>query len=72
MYISKNYISMQNLKYSIQLIGLGYAGRPFLTMARMEHRQGGNLVPVGREVIRRHSLELKKLKKHPNKYRTPI
>jgi hypothetical protein len=55
MYTSKNYISMQNLKYSMQLMDLGYAGRPFLTMAQMEHRQGGNLVSMGGEVIRRHS-----------------
>jgi hypothetical protein len=55
MCISKNYISMQNLKYYIQLMGLDYTGGPFWTMARMEHRQGGNLVPVGGKVIRRHS-----------------
>ena len=37
---------MQNLKYSILLMGLGNTERPYLTMARMEDRQGGNLVPV--------------------------
>ena len=46
---------MQNLKYSILLMGLGNAERPYLAMARMEDRQGGNLVPMAREV-RRHSL----------------
>jgi hypothetical protein len=55
MYISKNYISIQNLKYSIQLMGLGYTGWPFLTRALMEYHPGGNRVPVGGEVIRRHS-----------------
>jgi hypothetical protein len=30
---------MQNFKYSIQLMGLGYARRPFLTMTQMEHRR---------------------------------
>jgi hypothetical protein len=30
---AKNYISMQNLKYFIQLMDLGYAGWPFLSMA---------------------------------------
>ena len=53
MYICKNYISIQNLKYSILLMGLGDAERPYLTMVRMEDRQGENLVPVAREV-RRH------------------
>jgi hypothetical protein len=33
---------MQNLKYSILLMGLGDAEQPYLTMARMEDRQGGN------------------------------
>ena len=45
---------MQNLKYSILLMGLGNAERPYLAMARMEDRQGGNLVPMAGEV-RRHS-----------------
>ena len=45
---------MQNLKYSILLIGLGDAERLYLAMARMEDRLGGNLVPVAEE-IRRHS-----------------
>jgi hypothetical protein len=36
-------------------MGLGYAGRPFLTMARTKHHQGENLVPMGGEVICRHS-----------------
>jgi hypothetical protein len=46
---------MQNLKYSIKLMGLGYAGRFFLTMVRMEHRQGEKLVSVDGEVIHRRS-----------------
>jgi hypothetical protein len=54
MYTCKNHISMQNLKYSMLLMGLGNAGWPYLAMARMEVRQGGNLVPVAGEV-RRHS-----------------
>ena len=62
---------MQNLKYSILLMGLDNAERPYLAMSRMEDCQGVNLVPVTRE-LHRHSLSLKKLKKHPNKYRTPI
>jgi hypothetical protein len=40
-------------------------------MAQMEDRHGGNIVRVAVEV-RRHSSLLKKLKKYPNKYRTPI
>jgi hypothetical protein len=43
-YICKNYISTQNLKYSILLMGLGDAERPYLAMARTEDRQSGNLV----------------------------
>ena len=35
-------------------MGLGEAERPYLAMARMEDRQGGNLVSVAGEV-RRHS-----------------
>jgi len=35
-------------------MGLGNAERPYLAMARMEDRQGENLVPVAGEV-RRHS-----------------
>jgi hypothetical protein len=35
-------------------MGLGDAERSYLAMARMEDRQGGNLVPVVGEV-RRHS-----------------
>ena len=54
MYICKNYISTQNLKYSILLMGLGNAERPYLAMARMKDRQGGNLVPVA-EKVRRYS-----------------
>ena len=53
-YIYINYISTQNLKYSILLMGLGNADRHYLAMARMEDHQGGNLVPVAGEV-RRHS-----------------
>ena len=52
MYICKNYISAQNLKYSILLMGLGNAEQPYLAMARMEDHQGGNLVPVASEVRR--------------------
>ena len=52
-------------------MGLGNAERPYLAMARMEDRHGGNLVPMAGEV-HHHSSSLKKLKKHPNKYRTPI
>ena len=37
---------MQNLKYSILLIGLGDVERPYLTMVRIEDRHGGNMVPV--------------------------
>ena len=54
MYICKNYISTQNLKYSILLMGLGDAERPYVAMARLEDHQGGNLVPVAGKV-RRHS-----------------
>ena len=54
MYICKNYIRTQNLKYYILLMGLGDAERPYVAMARMEDRHGGNLVPVAGEV-RRHS-----------------
>ena len=36
-------------------MGLGDAERPYLAMARMEDRQGENLVPMGEEV-QRHSL----------------
>ena len=54
MYIRKNYIIMQNLKYSILLMGLDDAEWPYLVMTRMEDRHGGNLVPVAEEV-RRHS-----------------
>jgi hypothetical protein len=35
-------------------MGLGDVEQPYLTMARMEDRQGGNLAPVAGEV-RRHS-----------------
>jgi hypothetical protein len=45
---------MRNLKYYILLMGSGNTGRPTLAMARMEDRQGGNLVAVAGEV-RRHS-----------------
>jgi hypothetical protein len=45
---------MQNLKYYVLLMGLGDAERSYLAMARMEDRQGGNLVPVAGKV-RRHS-----------------
>jgi hypothetical protein len=45
---------MQNLKYSILLMGLGNVERPYLAMARMKDRQGENLLPVAVEV-RRHS-----------------
>jgi hypothetical protein len=38
MYICKNYISTQNLKYYILLMGLGNAKRPYLAMVRMEVR----------------------------------
>jgi hypothetical protein len=58
MYICKNYISTQNLKYFILLMSLDDAERPYLAMARMKDRQGENLVPVAREV-RRHSSQLK-------------
>ena len=54
MYICKNCIRTQNLKYSILLMGLDDAERPYPAMARMEDRHGGNLVPVAGEV-RRHS-----------------
>jgi hypothetical protein len=50
MYICKSYISMENLKYYILLVGLGNAGRRTLAMARMEDHQNGNLVPVPAEV----------------------
>jgi hypothetical protein len=46
MYICKNYISTQNLKYSILLMGLGDAKRPYVVMARMEDHQGRNEVPM--------------------------
>jgi hypothetical protein len=58
MYICKNYISTENLKYYILLMGLGNTGWLTLAMARMEDRQSGNLVLVPREV-RHHSSELK-------------
>jgi hypothetical protein len=35
-------------------MGLGDTERPYLAMEQMEDHQGGNLVPVAREV-RRHS-----------------
>jgi hypothetical protein len=54
MYICKNYISTQNLKYFILLMGLGNAERPYLVMARMKDRQGENLVPMAGKV-RHHS-----------------
>jgi hypothetical protein len=54
MYICKNYINTQKLKYYILLMGLGNTGRPTLAMAQMEERQDGNLVPVPGEV-RHHS-----------------
>jgi hypothetical protein len=56
--IYANYISMQNLTYSILLMGLGDEERPYFAVARMEDRHGRNLVPVA------------ETKKHPNKYRT--
>ena len=52
---AKKYISTQILKYSILLMGLGDAERPYLVMARMEDCQGGNLVPVAEEVRRNSS-----------------
>ena len=55
MYICKNYISTQNLKYSVLLMGLSDVEWPYLAMVRMEDRQGGKLVPVAREVRRRSS-----------------
>ena len=33
-------------------MGLGDVERPYLAMARMEDRQGGNLVPVAEEIHR--------------------
>ena len=39
-------------------MGLGDAERPYVAMARMEDRQGGNLVLVAREV-RHHLTSLK-------------
>jgi hypothetical protein len=54
MYICTNYISTENLKYYILLMGLRNMGQPTLAMARMEDRQSGNLVPVPGEV-RHHS-----------------
>jgi len=41
--------------------GSGAAERPYLTVARMAERQGGNLIPVAGEVRHRSSY-LKKLK----------
>jgi hypothetical protein len=55
MYICKIYISTQNLKYSILLMGLGNVERPYLTMARIKDRHGGNLVPVAGEVCHHSS-----------------
>ena len=46
MYICKNYISTQNLKYSTLLMGLGDAEQPYLVVARVEDRHSGNLVSV--------------------------
>jgi len=43
---------MQNLKYSILLMGLGDAERPYLAVVQMKNHHGGNLVPVAREVHR--------------------
>jgi hypothetical protein len=44
---------------------LGNAEWPYLAMARMEDRQGENLVRVAGKVCR-HSSSVKKLKKHLN------
>jgi hypothetical protein len=54
MYECKNYISTQNFKNYILLMGMGNTGRPTLAIARMEDGQGGNLVPEPGEV-RHHS-----------------
>jgi hypothetical protein len=45
---------MQNLKYSILLMGMVDAEQPYLAMAQMKGCQDGNLVPVAGKV-RRHS-----------------
>jgi hypothetical protein len=55
MYICKIYISKQNLKYSILLMGLDDVEQSYIAMARMEDRQGENPVPVAGEVCHHYS-----------------